>query len=267
MRYPISLSIAGLLFLSASSVSANPKKEAAKHFADGLRLYAEKDYDAAATELEISYNLKNDQTTLFAWAQAERLFGNCDESKVLLSKYVANGANAKQSKAAYDLMEQCTPRVVEEPVAADPVVPPVTDPSAGGNANGDLTSGGSVSEAEADDGKHWYKDWVGLTLLASGGVGLTISALSYSAARGKESDAEMMGITYDEFITLRSDAEQSRTTAVIFGVTGGVLLTAGAAYILMDHITGNSSEESAAAEGMVMHFDGNAGGVSFSGSF
>lgn len=269
MRYPIIVSIAGALLLSASSASANPKKEAAKHFADGLRLYAEKDYDAAATQLELSYNLKNDQTTLFAWAQAERLYGNCDESKALLSQYVANGANAKQSKAAYDLMEQCTPRVVEVPDPVDPIVDP--DPNANGGTTGTggsgPLSGGGGSNTDTVDGGPWYKDWVPLTLLGTGTVALTVSLVSYSSARSKESDAEKEGTTYDEFISLRSDAEEARTNAVIFGVAGGVLLTAGAVYILTDGFGRKSSEETASAEGMVMHFDGQSGGVSFSGSF
>jgi hypothetical protein len=254
--------------LSASSASAAPNKDAAKHFAEGLRLYAEKDYDGAATSLELSYNLKKDQTTLFAWAQSERLFGNCDESKTLLSTYVANGANAKQSKAAYDLMEQCTPRVVAEPVVPEPELTNggtgPGDTSAETNTN--LVSGGSVTTDGGDQGKHWYKDWIGLTLLGTGGVSTAIGILMYSSARSDESAAAEMGVTYDEFLHLRSEAQEKRTNSVVFSVAGGALLSAGAVYILMDQFGGGAAKEKP-SEGMVLHLDGSGGGVSFSGSF
>ncbi len=266
MRLLIPLSIAGALLSSASLASANPKKDAAKHFANGLRLYAEKDFDAAATELEAAYKLNNDQTTLFAWAQAERLYGNCTESKELLSQYISNGANAKQSKAAFDLMDKCTPRVVDEPVEPEVV---------GGNPDGtgptdaipsEGTTVGSVSGSSSQASVHWYKDWVGLTLLSVGGVSTALSLFSYSAARTKEKDADKDGVTYDEFLNLRSDAETSRTLSVVFGVAGGLALGAGAVYIFTDYLSGGSDKESA-SEGMVLNLDGNGGSVSFSGTF
>lgn len=267
MRYSITLSIAGVLLLSASSASANPQKEAAKHFSEGLRLYAEKDYNGAATELELSYNKNNDQTTLFAWAQAERLYGNCDESKTLLSTYVANGANAKQSKAAYDLMKQCTPRVVE-PVVPDPVLTnTTTGPGDTTATNNTLdTSGGNVTKDGGDLSKPWYKDWIGITLLSTGGVSTALALFSYSGARSDESAAVEMGVTYDEFLHLRSEAQEKRTNSVVFGVAGGVLLSAGAAYILMDKF-GAGGEEEKPSEGMVLHVDGAGAGVSWAGSF
>jgi hypothetical protein len=267
MRYPITLSIAGVLLLSASTASANPKKEAAKHFSEGLRLYAEKNFDGAATELELSYNKNNDQTTLFAWAQAERLYGNCDESKTLLSTYVANGANAKQSKAAYDLMKQCTPRVVE-PVVPEPVLTHNTSGPGDTNTNNtlDTSSGGSVNQDTGDTGKHWYKDWIGLTLLGTGGVSTALALFSYSGARSDESAAVEMGVTYDEFLHLRSEAQEKRTNSVVFGVAGGVLLSAGAAYILLDKFSAGDEEEKP-SEGMVLHLSGAGGGVTWAGSF
>ena len=266
MRYPITLSIAGVLFLSASTASANPKKEAAKHFSEGLRLYAEKNYDGAATELELSYNKNNDQTTLFAWAQAERLYGNCDESKTLLSTYVANGANAKQSKAAYDLMKQCTPRVVE-PVVPDPAPTNTTTGPGDTNTNTTLgTSNGGGVTKDAPPVKHWYKDWIGLTLLGTGGVSTALALFSYSSARSDESAAVEMGVTYDEFLHLRSEAQEKRTNSIVFGVAGGVLLSAGAAYILMDKF-GAGGETEKPSEGMVLHLSGAGGGVTWAGSF
>jgi hypothetical protein len=240
---------------------AAPQTEAAKHFAEGLRLYAEKDFDGAATELEASYKLNNDQTTLFAWAQAERLYGNCDEAKELLSTYVANGANAKQSKAAYDLMEQCTPRVVDPPVATE-----VVDPASNANTIGATGTGGDLSGSQADGGQHWYKDWVPLTLLGVGSVGVTLGLFSYGAARTDEKDAEKMGVTYDEYLQLRSDAEEKRTSAVIFGVGGGIILGAGVAYIFTDGFGSKRSKESP-AEGMVMQLDGGGGSLSWAGQF
>lgn len=284
MRYSTSIAVVGALLVSASLATAAPKKTAAKHFGDGLSLYSDKKYAEAAVELEMSYNLKNDQTTLFAWAQAERLDGNCDRSKELLTNYIAKGANAKQSKAAYELMEQCTPRVVE---AAPPVVvPPLatgdttsTDgtTSTGDTSTGDTTStggtedlgtGASVAASQSDNTKHWYKDWVGITLLGVSGVSATLGILNYTDARKSEKDAVKDGVSYDRFLQLRSEAEDGRTNAVILGIGSAVILGGAAVYILTDLVSGTSSDEESASEGIGMQLDGSGGGsVSWAGSF
>jgi hypothetical protein len=268
MRYLISITIAGALLLSASQASADPKKEAREHFSEGLSLYKSEDFAGAARELGLSYNLKNDQTTLFAWAQALRLNGDCEESKTRLKQYIANGANAKQSKAAFDLMDKCAPAV--EPVVPDPVEDPnggtgdpiVAGPTSPGGATGGDLQGGT----QATPAKHWYRDWLGITLMAAGGVSLTLSAFSYASAKTSESDAKKPGVTLGEFKTFKSDAEESRTVAVVFGVAGGMALTGAAVYILTDRFKG-SSEESAASGGMAFVLDGQGGSVSFAGSF
>lgn len=258
MRFRTFLPILSSLVFCVSIASASPKEDADKHFADGLRLYAEKDFKGASSALELAYNAQNKQTTLFAWAQAERLQGNCDKSKELLSKYIANGANPKQSEAAFKLMEDCTPAAV---TPDDPVE--TTDPNVGTDTT--VTGNdpiGDVTTSTVDSSPPWYRDWIGATLLSTGVVSTLFSAVSYSSALTSEEDAKKAGVSYDEFLKLRSKAEDARTFSVVLGVTGGLLVGAGVVYVL----TGKSGDQEE-SENLSVQIDSTGAAFSFSGQF
>jgi hypothetical protein len=251
MRLRIPLSIVSTLVLSSSLALASPK-EADKHFAEGLRLYAEKDFKGAARELALAYQEQNKQTTLFAWAQAERLRGNCAKSRELLSKYIAKGATGKQSEAAFKLMEDCTQSddISDATDTSDTTdTTDTTDTGAGttgdtGNTSDtgtdptDPTGDGTSTDLDlttttVDETKPWYRDWIGLSLLGVGAASAVVGGLNYSAALSSEDSAVQPGVSYDDFLKFRSDAEDSRTLAVAFGVGSGLLVGAGIVYILM----------------------------------
>ncbi len=235
--------------LTESVAEASPSED----YAEGLRLYSNKEFTAAAEALARSYNGKEDQSTLFAWAQAERLQGNCDASGKLFSKFIAKGANKKQSHAAFELMQNCVERqpetvdkpetgstvVEEEPETNPPEAEPrlVTDNSTQNSTSGQelvvVTTGPSVQRSP------WYSDWVGMSLLGSGTAALIAGGITFKSALDAEKNAEGKGYTH--FSDSKRLAVNRRSLAVGVGVTGGVLLGGGLIYYLLRD--GSSDEQ------------------------
>jgi len=253
------------VLLSTSVANAEQKRDAASLFANGLRLYAEKNYEEAAVELAASYEAKADQRTLFAWAQAVRLSGQCEKSRELLANYVANGANSKQSKAAFKLMEDCTPsEAPTEPTSPEPpaVVEEPLVVEGGRETTNAIEATGSPSPSAVDSVSPWYKDWVAVGLLSVGVVGLGVSGLTYSSALQLESDGMKAGTSYDEFLDLKERSQDRRNLSLLTGTAGALLIGGGMTYLLLRNPT-TSSENSVIS----LQLDGDRAGFAISGNF
>tara|TARA_R110002096_G_scaffold16898_12_gene58073 strand:+ start:4805 stop:5641 length:837 start_codon:yes stop_codon:yes gene_type:complete len=264
------------VLLSASAGHAEKKQDASSYFANGLRLYAEKNYEEAAVELEKAYEAAPEQRTLFAWAQAVRLSGDCEKSRELLAKYVANGANRKQSKAAFTLMEDCTPAATKDPNSSDLLTEAVDASTKSGTTKPGTTKSGTTTDgtttiatappkpkAEPKQASvtPWYKDWVAVGLFSVGAVGLGVSGLSYSNALSLEADGEANGVSYDEFLDFQERSESKRTLALLTGAAGAVFVGAGVTYLLLRD--SSPSQESAVS----VQIDAESAGFAFSGHF
>ncbi len=281
MRPRITLSLAGLgLLMSVALVGAEPGDSAGTLFGEGIKLFATKDYKEAAIAFEASYQAKPEQRTLYAWAQATRFLGQCEKSRELLAMYVAKGANRNQSRAAYKLMEDCQPAPPEEEQAAPTTegAGTETDPqSTTSEADDPEAMAGTTTEIPSDvtgpDGEPsstgvapWYKDWVAVSLLSVGVVGLGVGGLSYSSALSLESEGMENGTSYDEFLALQAQSEDDRRLAVIFG-TGGVLcIGAGITYLLLRDTSGRR-ESSSLGQSFSVNVDGQSAGFALRGHF
>ncbi len=259
--------------LIPGSVRAQPEQDANKLFAEGLRLYVEKNYEEAAKVLEQAYDAKAEQRTLFAWAQATRLSGKCEESKELLTQYVANGANGKQSRAAFKLMEDCEPKAeseTDEGSTDDGSATDTTDDSEENENSTDTEDEGSqdafvteTNDSDLNEKSPWYTDPVALGLLASGVVGVAVGSYSYSEALSLEEEGMEPGTDHGEFLRLKGEAEDNRKIAVIAGATGAVLIGAGITYlVLRDPLSGEEEDPS-----LVLHLGSESAGFAFMGRF
>ena len=250
--------------LTESVAEASPSED----YAEGLRLYSNKEFAAAAEALARSYKSKEDQNTLFAWAQAERLQGNCEASGKLFSEFIAKGANKKQSRAAFELMQDCVerqPKTVDKPDTAPTEVDPVTEPKVepllgADNSTQDKLSGPmAVTAGPSAQHSPWYTDWVGVSLLGSGTVALLAGGITFKLALDAEADAEGKGQTH--FVTQKDLAIDRRYRAVAATVTGGVLLSGGIIYYLLRD--SSSGEENPIS----MQIDGTSTTLSYAGHF
>ncbi len=87
---------------------------ASDHFSRGATFAQQRDYESASREFEASYKFDPSKDALFAWAQAERLRGNCRRAIELYRQFLQGGGlTDAQSEAAKLNVSRCE-RVVEE---------------------------------------------------------------------------------------------------------------------------------------------------------
>jgi tetratricopeptide (TPR) repeat protein len=132
--------------LIGTPADAHASQEA---FTAGLAAYAAKDYDAAIAYLSRSYGLVSRSDVLYAWAQAERLRGNCAAAVPLYERFTHDSANALESTRAHEQLERCR-RLLPVP---------------------------------------WYRDWVGHALTLSGVAGLTAGTAFFASSQAANDDA------------------------------------------------------------------------------
>jgi tetratricopeptide (TPR) repeat protein len=104
---PVAASLALLLVLATTSLvtprhahaGEPPMKPEARALLDaGLGHYAAKDYEAAIAAFRRGYELDARAEFLFAWAQAERLSGDCASAIELYEMFIASGPPPEQSQ-------------------------------------------------------------------------------------------------------------------------------------------------------------------------
>ncbi len=125
----------------------DPKAEA--HLRRGAAHYAAKEYEAAITEFRQGYAIEPTREFLFAWAQAERLRGNCRAAVPLYRKVLRAGPSRSQADVATFHLRRC------EALLPAP----------------------------------WYHDVLGDVLVVSGAIGLSVGLGFYAASIKSEDAA------------------------------------------------------------------------------
>lgn len=95
-------------------------------FQRGVAAANRKNYEAAIEAFRSAYELDGRRDILFAWAQVERLSGDCDAAMPLYRKFLAGDPPARQAEAARLQLERCERVVAERPPVPAPV--PVAAP-------------------------------------------------------------------------------------------------------------------------------------------
>lgn len=197
----------------ARPVFAQPASQmdagARERFERGAALAAQGNHEEASREFEASYALDPEKESLFAWAQSERLRGNCVKAVELYRAFMDSpGLTASQTEIAGMHLRRCE-RVVEEVKATAPEPAPApapmpapavvaTAPPRGRSALlGGLLIGGTV---------------------AALGTAATLYALSVSQVRGAPDEPTLEA--YED--RWRSGRAQQRVAAAF--AAGGVLL-------------------------------------------
>jgi tetratricopeptide (TPR) repeat protein len=155
-------------------------------FEAGLALYAAKDYQAAAARFEEAHRLDPRRDILFAWAQAERLQGNCVAAVPLYEDFLSRRPTEVERRRAQEHLERCRQ-----------LLP-----------------------------RHWYQDWVGHGLLVTGFAGLTLGSLSLKASSSSMDAARQATdyAGYSERVQTAHD--QRRNAIIGLSVGGAALLGA-----------------------------------------
>ncbi len=186
------------------------KIEAEKHFNLALKHYEAEEYKDAAKQLGLAHGIDARTHILFAWAQAERLSGNCDGATKLYHRLRKSKLQDQDKLGVLEGLERCG--AFEE---ADKVQ--------------------KKAEKEARAGTPWYSDWIGDTLLVSGLIGLGVGASFWQISSTEESDA-MKAFTFESHRDLEDRAESHRQASILALSVGGALVAGSIArYITRDN--------------------------------
>jgi tetratricopeptide (TPR) repeat protein len=195
---------------SAVTARADGPADAKARYDKGVAAYTAHDYEAAVTWFKDAYALDPRPEILFAWAQAERLSGDCTSAIALYRKFLDGHPADVQADAAQAPLEKCERSLaapVEAPGAIVPATPAAPPPTP------------APAPTRSPARPPFYHDtladvFVGAGVVAAAvGVGLLVTADSPDGAT-----------TYADFQS-RHDSAVSRTRA------GGIAVAVGAALI------------------------------------
>ena len=208
------------------------------HLDRGVAYFGDKDYEAAITEFKAGYEIDPKPAFLYAWAQAERLSGDCASAVPLYERFIESEPDAERQEAAKKNLERCRTALGPEPAVPPPSPPTAPDPPP---AVEPATSIPPAPMAEPQPPAEprpprakptpWYLDPVGGVLLGSGAVIAGVGAAFYLSSVSEEDAAreaetgEASG-TYADHQSHIDTAERRRTIGVA-GLGLGSALVAG----------------------------------------
>ena len=212
--------LAAVVGLGAGTAVAQPKnKEAAELHKTGIAAYKAKKYAEAASAFERSYRLDASPDTLFAWAQAERLLGDCDTAIPLYKKLLEQTSDLNGGRLVRENLALC------EPAAKPPEKDPKPEPKPAKPAKleperepppAKVTT---ITKTSGTDG---------LTVALFAGGTLAVGAsVAFFLASSSTADAAADARTYDDYRRLNDKADTQRAIAIGAGAGGAVLVGLG----------------------------------------
>ncbi len=205
---------------AAQSIAGPPlHAQARAHFDKAIAAYSAANYRAASVEFELAYGLDARRELLFAWAQSERLSGNCDRAVMLYRRFLDQSPTEAEAAKAVRQIDRCKPA---DP--AEPATPPATTP--GDDIAVERPPPRLVEHAPVEN--HWYSDpWVD-GLVAGGGAAAVAGGIFLWMAHGDDDSADR-ATQYGDARRLADEAESRRVIGMITLATGGALVIGGVA--------------------------------------
>jgi len=206
------------LICAGTKTEAAPLGSAAQgHLDAALKHYAQRRYEAAITEFRAAYEKEPRREILFAWAQAERLSGDCPSAMALYQKFLGSDPTSAEESAARLNLKRCE-EALGQPAAPPPaptppppavVPPPTVTPPPPSTPPPTRTS--------------WRQDRLGIGLTAAGGLTLAVGAV---LAGVSATNAPQGALTYQAYTDRLGSAEGLRAGGlVLVGVGAGILVT------------------------------------------
>ncbi|MEZ4452682.1 MAG: hypothetical protein R3B09_24695 [Nannocystaceae bacterium] len=216
---------------SIPAAAAAPQAEAPidpaakEHLDRALALYGSGEYEAAIKEFKIGYSIDPRREFLFAWAQSERLAGDCVTATELYKRFLDEGPSDAQIAAAEHNLELCEKQIAEALEHPEPEPEPEPEPAPEPEPEPE------PAPEPAPEARPWYRDGLGDGLVG-GGVALALvgGGLLTAAAVKERRLADLP--TYGDFAAQADDVHQSaralrRVGGVSLGI-GGALIVGGA---------------------------------------
>jgi tetratricopeptide (TPR) repeat protein len=250
--------VAVIVGVSSLLVARAAAQTADAHLGRGLEAFEDEDYEAAISEFRAGYAIDPRPELLFAWAQAERLSGDCPSAIVLYRRFLETGPPERQAAAAQSMLDRCEAALAttpKEPVEPEPEV------GAAGAVDLDLTLTPPPAPPRREARPPWYADVLGGALAGAGVVTLGVGVGMWLGAEATEDDAAAAE-TYDQFAALMDEAGDERRIAGITLAVGAGLIGAGVVrYVIVRR------DAEARVPTVTAWSDGAGGGLAVSGSF
>ncbi len=268
--------IAALLIVTASSVvdaqSKQEKQLADALFKSGISAFQKGQYDVAIEKFKKSIDLVPNNNALYAWAQAVRLAGGCDEAIPLYEKLLNQTGYIKNEVVIRENMLLCTEprdkllreqeqereRLEAEKQAADDKRTAEEEERARQEAAANKESEKAPPPTSSTSSG---ADTLTLAMMAVGGVGVGIGSGFFVASNASSEGADNAG-TYETNLRLRDQAKTQRIISIAAGTTGLALM----GYGLFRLLTSSESSETEAG-GISIVATPDLQGVSYVGSF
>lgn len=221
------------LVLSAFSALAPVETldpEAKEHFDTGITSYKAKEYAAAIRELRTAYALDPQPVILFAWAQAERLYGRCSRAEKLYKRFLKTRPSGQQTEAARQGIDRCKDQPDTTSDDPDNVDSQETAPAPVAET---VQEAPTPAPAPAPAKPRRRIDGAGLGILSAGvvlgAVGTGLLAGGQSKARAAADGAG----SYDEYADETSQVRKLRISGGVLAGVGGALILAGVVKLIV----------------------------------
>jgi hypothetical protein len=247
---------------SATEAEAPMSPEARRHFDRGASLVIERRYAEASREFEAAHRLDPRKQSLFAWAQVERLRGNCARAIELYKQFLASGGLTPSQEEAADLnIRRCEREASANPAAEAggapaaapspaPAAPPVVVERTGPPAPP------AVERSRAALALTAVLAGTGVASAGTAGVFYYLSV--QDERRAREADL------YDDYVVAIDRSRSRQRVAALLG-GAGVLLGAGA--VLQWLVSGRQAAAAPGATATAWLDGDGGGGVAFGGRF
>jgi hypothetical protein len=219
-----------LLARGRSAAADDPTSPGARaRWQAGVAAYQARDYPAAAREFEASYALEPRRATIFAWAQARRLGGDCEAAVALYRRYLETRPSREGTRAAQEQIARCEQVLATESrppepgsappsPAAAPAVSPAPPPAPDGALADRLDRAGPAPRALGDP--------LGLALVGTGVAALGVGGAFFWTSHSAAGDADV-ATSYERYQELHDRARQHRSIAIAATAVGSALVAGG----------------------------------------
>lgn len=197
----------------------------------GLAAYKAGKYAAAADALEKAYRIDPKPDTLFAWAQAERLLGDCEAAIPLYKKLLDQTPDLNGGRLVRENLALCEPaepepeKEKEKAKEAPPPPPPPEEHEVKPEPEPDPEPIRTPPQP-AKVIEHRGAGGAAIAMIAAGTAGVGVG-VGFFIASGNSADAADHARTVEDYDRLQSRADSQRTISFIAGGAGVALVATG----------------------------------------
>ncbi len=246
-----------ILVVAASPwpAAAQSADSAVAQFERGVAAFEQEDYDRAAAAFAAAYEIAPKHEYLYAWAQAERMRGNCERAVTLYRMFLAVDPPAQHEALARTALQRCLEDADRDAAAGERDAESLAAPPPAIDADGPPRAAAKIAspalrtrrrsvlapaaEAGAERGDGWTK-----ALLLAGAVGVGGGLALYISARADAAQAAVAR-SYDQHGLLAERSNNKQTAAFVGGAVGVSLLVAGSISFVSGRDRGDAVSASA----------------------